>query len=137
MQTTNLILSEISVCETVVLCSFNGDYPDARDLTNALNKGTKAWPLYFMTGRNTPKYAQIAKNPHCCLYYFNPDNRHSVRLYGEIMFDTDIESRKKYWRPEYEKFGYLGPNDPDFVLMRFEPKSYKFYVGADIKTGNL
>lgn len=108
-----------------------------RDMANALNRDATDWPLFFMTSRSTPKYAQIATNPHCCLYYFNPANRHAVRLYGEMVFDTDMKMRHKYWRPEYEKFGYGGPDDADFVLMRFVPDSYKYYVGNEIKTGQL
>ena len=129
------ILTVVKSCDDVILATCGDAYPDARHVTNAMNRDATNLNLFFMTGRDTPKYNQLQKDPLCCLYYFNPANRHSVRLYGEIKFVDDIQIRKKYWRDEYKKFGYSGAESDDFILMHFVPNSYKFYIGNDLKTG--
>ncbi|MDE6250819.1 MAG: pyridoxamine 5'-phosphate oxidase family protein [Alphaproteobacteria bacterium] len=129
------VLNVVKSCDAVVLATCGALYPDARHLTNAMNRDASDLTLYFMTGRNTPKYKQLQQNPNCALYYFNSQTRHSVRLYGKIEFVTDMIIRQQYWRDEYKKFGYSGAESDDFILMRFIPNSYKFYIGGDIKTG--
>lgn len=131
------ILSVIKSCDDVVMATCDGAYPDVRHLTNAMNRDAHDLNLYFMTGRNTPKYIQLQNTPNCTLYYFNPVTRYSVRLYGEIKFVDDMQIRKKYWRDEYKKFGYSGAESADFILMQFIPKSFKFYVGNDLKCGDI
>lgn len=133
--TTDAITQIIRACQAVQLCTFGGEYPETRHVSNAMNHDATDLTLYFMTGANTPKYAQLAKNPKCCLYYFDDATRHAVRLFGAIEFVTDNAVRAKYWRDEYKKFGYGGVADANFVLMRFVPAQYKFYVGQELKTG--
>lgn len=133
----NSIMEIIRSCDAVHLCTCGGEYPDARHLTNALNRDADNIVLYFITGRTTPKYAQLRANPKCCLYYFNDVNHHSVRLFGDIEFIDDMGIRRKYWRDEYKKFGYDGPESTDFILMRFTPVKYKFYIGPTLHTGNI
>lgn len=140
MQDTNLssILDIVRACEAVYLSTFGLDiYPDGRYITNAINRETVDMTLYFLTGAHTPKFAQLKENPHCCLYYFNPENRHAVRLYGTMEFVTDRATRLSFWNDDFLVYGYGGPDDDTFVLMRFVPKSYKFYVGPEMKTGTF
>ncbi len=131
------VLNVVRSCDDVILATCGDMSPDVRHLTNALNRGTADLNLYFMTGRGTPKYNQLQQNPHCTLYYFNPTTRHAVRLYGKIEFVVDMAARKKYWRDEYCQFGYGGPEDADFALLRFILAAYKFYVGNELKVGKI
>ena len=91
--------------------------------------------LHFLTGFDTPKFAQIRQNPKCCLYYFNPQTRHAVRLFGEIKAVADTDARKKYWRDDYKQLGYTGADDPEYILLEFTPRMYKFYDTTGMKTG--
>lgn len=131
------IIDDIKSCDDVVLATCGAIYPDARHLTNAMNRGINKLDLFFMTGHDTPKYNQLKNNSHCTLYYFNSQTRHAVRLYGNMEFIDNMDVRRKYWRDEYKKFGYSGPESADFILMHFVPNSYKFYIGNEIKTGNI
>lgn len=133
----NSVLDVVKSCDDVVLATCGTSYPDARHLANSMNQNATDLTLYFMTGRDTPKYNQLKQNPNCALYYFNPQTRHSVRLYGKIEFVADMPTRQKYWRDDYKKFGYSGAESDDFILMRFVPASYKFYIGDELKTGNI
>lgn len=132
------VIDVVRSCDDVVLATFGeNDYPDARHIMNAMNKDTDDLNLYFLTGRDTPKYKQIKQNPNACLYYFNPQTRYSVRLYGKIEFVNDMALKKQYWHDEYANYGYNGFDDPQFVLMRFVTNSYKYYVGYDKKIGTI
>lgn len=127
----------ILACDAAILATCAENQPDARHISNIMNKNATTPDLFFMTSRDTPKYAQLLKNPECALYFFDDKTRHAVRLYGTMTFVDDMKLRRAHWRPEFSKFGYGGPENPDFVLMRFAPHKYKYYVGPQQITGDL
>jgi len=131
----NAILEIVRACDDVVLATYDGEFPDLRHLTNAMNRDTHDFPLFFMTGRGTQKYGQIAQNNKCALYYFDAKTRHAVRIYGEMSPVDDIDVRRAMWRDEYSKFGYDGPDGNTFVLLRFDATKYKYYISDDMITG--
>ncbi|MBD5400970.1 pyridoxamine 5'-phosphate oxidase family protein [bacterium] len=137
MGNINQILAIVRACDAVILATCAYDAPDARHVTNIMNRDTDDLKLYFMTSHDTPKVSQLESNNQCCLYYFDDKTRHAVRLYGTMEFVSDADIRRAHWRPEFEKFGYGGPDNPNFVLMRFVPNKYKYYVGEQQITGNL
>ena len=134
---TPAVLDVVLACDAAILATCNGKYPDIRHISNIMNKNATALDLFFMTSRETPKYGQILNDPKCSLYYFDDKTRHAVRLYGTMTVVDDMALRAAHWRPEFEKFGYGGPDNPDFILMRFLPDSYKYYVGSDMKVGTI
>ena len=71
----------------------------------------------------------------CCLYYFNANTRYAVRLFGEMRVIDELAEKEKYWRDSFRDFGYSGADDANLTLLEFVPKSYKFYVGDEMKTG--
>lgn len=130
------IIDIIKSCDDVQLCTNRIDgYPETRHVTNAMNRNISGLELHFMTGRDSPKFKQIQKNPKCCLYYFNPETRRAVRLFGEIVNIDDNTVRSQHWNDEFKKFGYDSPSDANFILLRITPKSYKFYAGDEMKSG--
>lgn len=132
------VLEIIRACDSVMLATFGaGEYPDVRHVTNQMNRDATTARLHFLTGNTTPKYAQILKNPGCCLYYYNPENRHALRLYGKLEIINDTEFKNELWRDDFKRFGYSGLDDKSFVILRFMPDEYKFYVGAEMKTGKF
>lgn len=132
------ILNIIHACDSVQLatCALNG-YPETRHVMNEINKNATDLGLYFLTTVGSPKYEQLQKNPRCCLYYFNPKNRHAVRLFGQMKFVDNTSIRKKYWRDEYKSFGYTGADDARLAFMKFSPDEYKFYIGNELITGKV
>jgi len=79
---------------------------------------------------------QIAANPHVCLYYFNPENRHAVRLFGTMEVTQADAVRRKYWLDTWINFGYKEALDPKFSILVFTPKKYKFY-SPELKEGEV
>ncbi len=132
------IMEIVRACDAAQVCTFGlGVYPDTRHLVNTLNRNILDLNLYFVTTKNSPKYQQILKNPHACVYYFNPENRHVVRLYGEIEIVIDENARRMRWVDEFKQYGYTGPDDKKFALLHFTPEEYKFYIGDELKTGKI
>lgn len=131
------VLNVVVACDATILATYDAEYPDIRHISNIMNKNAKALDLFFMTSRNTPKYTQVENNPKCALYYFDDKTRHAVRLYGKMTFVTDASLRAAHWMPDFSKFGYGGPDNPDFVLMRFIPDSYKYYIGSDMVVAQI
>ena len=141
MQETNDIQSIIDVvksCENVDLCTNRLDgFPECRTVMNALNADASNLELHFITNADSPKMRQLSRDARCCLYYFNAQTRYAVRLFGELHVVNDIAEKQKYWRDRYSEFGYSGADDANLTLLQFSPKTYKFYVDDEMKTGLL
>lgn len=134
----NSILEIVKSCDDLQLCTFGlNEYPETRHLMNGMNKNAHDLRLHFLTGAKSQKLQQLTKNPNCCLYYFNADSRHAVRLFGQMETVADPSVRHAMWRDEYTHFGYSGADDTNFILLRFIPDTYKFYIGTELKTGKI
>ena len=137
-KTIKSIIEIIKSCEDVQLCTNRSDgYPETRHVMNGMNQNIETIDLRFLTIKDSPKYLQLQKNNNCCLYYFNPDNRHAVRLFGQMENIDDQNEKNKYWKDKYSRFGFTGPEDSNFALLHFIPQVYKFYIGEDMYTGNI
>ena len=130
------IIDVVKSCDDVVLGTNRLDgYPECRTVMNALNADVTDLKLHFITNGDSPKMAQLRHNAKSCLYYFNSNTRYAVRMFGEMRVIDNLDEKKKYWRDSYSEFGYTGADDANLTLLEFVPKSYKFYVGNEMKTG--
>lgn len=135
-ETIKSIIDIIKSCDSLQLCTIRMDgYPETRHLMNGLNQNIDSIDLHFLTIKDSPKFKQLEKDNKCCLYYFNPDTRYAVRLFGQMESIDDIKEKEKYWQDKYSRFGLDSADDPQFALLHFIPKMYKFYVGDEMKTG--
>lgn len=137
-KTIKSILEIIKSCDDVQLCTIRQDgYPETRHVMNGMNQNINSFVLHFLTMKKSPKYEQLQENNKCCLYYFNPVTRHAVRLFGNMINIEFIEEKCKYWQDKYSRFGFTGSDDPNFALLQFVPKTYKFYIGEEIFSGEI
>lgn len=136
----NNIISVIKNCEIVQFCTFKeNDYPETRIIINMLNLDIKnIEQLHFITNKNSHKIKQISKNKNVCLYYFNPENRHAITLFGEAVQVENEKEKQSFWNDAFKKFGYASKDDENFCVIRFEPKLYKLYTERlEEHTGNI
>lgn len=137
-KTINAILDVVRACDAVQMATLRNDgYPETRDMTNMMNRGTTDLNLMFMTSRSTPKARQLMRNDKCCLYYYDAKTHYSVRLFGALELIDDEKARHEHWMPEFAKFGYSGADDAEFVLLRFTPHEYKYYDANGLQSGKL
>lgn len=135
-ETIKSIIDIIKSCDDLQLCTNRLDgYPETRHVMNGMNKNIDSIDLHFLTMKSSPKFKQLEKNNHCCLYYFNPTSRYAVRLFGYMENIDDQNEKNKYWQDKYSRFGLTGADDPNFALLHFIPKMYKFYIGNEMKSG--
>lgn len=132
------IIKIVRSCPFAYLSTINSDkYPETRHLMNTMNEKAENLYLHFLTGFNSPKAEQIAKNPRVCLYYYDPQTHLAVRLFGRMQFEDNIVERGQYWNDTYKMFGYTGPEDKNWGLLSFIPDGYKFYSGGEVVTGKI
>lgn len=137
-ESTAAILKIVRACPVVQLATIRDDgYPETRDMANMLNTNATDLNLMFLTGRNTPKIAQIKRDNKCALYYYDDATHYSVRLFGTLEMIDNRDVCRKYWSDEFTRFGYSGADDPEFVLIRFTPHEYKYYDADGLQTGKL
>ena len=127
------IIKIVRSCPFAYMATINADkYPEIRHLMNTMNEKAENLYLHFLTGIYSPKAKQLEKNSKTCLYYYNPQTHHSVRLFGRMQFVDNIVEREQYWNDSYKMFGYTGPVDMNWGLMAFIPDAYKYYSGGEI-----
>ena len=129
----NHILKIVHACPFVYLGTINLDkYPEIRHLMNTMNEKAESLYLHFLTGLYSPKVDQLRKNNKVCLYYYNPQTHHAVRLFGRMEFVENPVERAQYWDDSYKMFGYTGPEDKNWGLVAFIPDGYKYYSGGEV-----
>lgn len=138
-QDKQLIIDVIKSCPDLQLCTmcFVEGFPDTRHMSNALNRGLTELELYYMTNKKSYKVEQIIQTPKVCVYYYNPETRHAIRLFGTMIIQENMFIKKKYWNSEFSAYGYTGSDDPNFILLHFVPQFYKFYIGLEQKNGRI
>ena len=106
------ILNVITTCETAQFCTFTlNAYPETRMLANMINKdknNINDFTLFFITNINSHKVSQIKNNNNVCIYYFNPETRHSMTLFGIAEIIVSQEEKSKFWNDSWKNFGYSG-----------------------------
>ncbi len=137
-ETIKSIIEIIKSCEDLQLCTTRSDgYPETRHVMNGMNQNIDTINLHFLTMKSSPKFKQLQADDKCCLYYFNPNNRYVVRLFGRMKNINNPEEKSKYWQDKYSRFGFTGADDPNFELLHFIPETYKFYIGEKLYTGEI
>ena len=132
------IIEIIKSCDDVQLCTNRSDgFPETRHVMNGMNQNITSLDLHFLTMKSSPKFQQLKDNDKCCVYYFNPNNRYAVRLFGQMENIDDLNTKNKYWLEKYSRFGFSGPDDMNFALLHFIPEIYKFYIGDKLYTGKI
>lgn len=137
-KTIKSIIEIIKSCDDLQFCTFGLDeYPETRTIMNGMNQNIDSIDLHFLTMKSSPKFKQLEKNNHCCLYYFNPTSRYAVRLFGQMESIEDKKEKTNYWLDKYSCFGFTGADDSNFALLHFIPDYYKFYIGEELFTGKI
>lgn len=133
------IIKIIKSCESAQFCTHgSNEYPETRFIANYINQDRDDFPLYFITHHSSHKIEQITKNQNICLYYFNPNTRMAITLFGIAKEKTDKDSKDKFWRDDWKNYGFKEKTEKEYVIIEFVPKVYKFYInGNEEQTGTI
>jgi len=82
--------------------------------------------IWYATGSQSRKVAEIKKNPATSVFFYRPTDHSGVSALGKAEIINDDETRKKYWQDEWSAFWKEGPNDPNYCLIKVTPKKIEY-----------
>lgn len=79
--------------------------------------------VWLGTNLVTRKVAQIQKNPRATLFYFDKASTSYVSLLGSAQLVSDPLEKQRHWQAQWASYFPQGAKDPNFVLIRFVPRT--------------
>jgi len=83
--------------------------------------------IYISTNTSSTKVNHLSKNPTMCVYYCDPEDFKGFMLVGSAQIVNDMELKKQIWLDWWTRYYPGGLEDPDYTLIRMEPKKARFY----------
>jgi len=83
--------------------------------------------LYISTNTSSSKVAHLSKNPKMSVYFCDAEDFKGIMLGGSVEIVEDIEIKKKIWLDWWTRYYPEGVEDPDYTLLRLEPKNARYY----------
>ncbi|KAH7824725.1 uncharacterized protein MONOS_914 [Monocercomonoides exilis] len=84
--------------------------------------------LAHVTGANTKKVKEIDANPNVNLLFVNKKDMIQVVVDAVCWVDRTLETKKKMWNDSLKTYGYAGPEDPKWVILRYALRSVEKHV---------
>lgn len=84
--------------------------------------------LWFITLKDTAKYLEILANPSVNLAY---SGKSYVSISGKAQFVEDLDRKKEYWNPIFEKLLETSYDDPNVVLLKVEAESAEYWESGN------
>ncbi|MHA2009066.1 MAG: pyridoxamine 5'-phosphate oxidase family protein [Promethearchaeota archaeon] len=83
--------------------------------------------IYISTNTSSSKVDHIKKNPKINVYYHDPEEFKGVMFGGEVDIINDIDKKSKIWLDWWDRYYPEGLKDPDYTLLKLNPKTARFY----------
>jgi general stress protein 26 len=83
--------------------------------------------IYISTNTSSSKVEHIKNNQKISVYFCDPDDFKGVMFGGCIEIVDDISIKKRIWLDWWTKYYPKGIEDPDYTLLRLNPKKARFY----------
>ena len=97
------------------------------EFSEFFNSQQNQFSIYISTNTSSSKVAQLSKNPNMCVYFLDAENFMGFMLGGLAKVIDDMELKKKIWLDWWTQYYPEGLEDPDYTLLRMEPKNARFY----------
>ena len=96
--------------------------------------------LYFATNTSSKFAAEVSQNPKANVYFYSRKLIwfKGCLLKGDMEIVVDMGIKEKYWQSMF-KHAYPEKSftDPDFCVLKFTPKSGRFYANFEIEDFEL
>jgi len=115
------ILQMIEKSPFVSFATFGDAYPDVRVLLVAAKDGVDS--IWFATGTDSGKIAQLRKNPKAALYGYDVEAMKEFRLFGIVELLSDTAARQKVWQEGFIEYFPDGIDSPTMIVLRFNTES--------------
>ncbi|AQQ52223.1 pyridoxamine 5'-phosphate oxidase family protein [Planococcus lenghuensis] len=80
--------------------------------------------LWFLTLKDTVKYEEIQQNPNVNIAYAG---KSYVSVSGTAEFSEDMERKKEYWSPVFDKLLETTVDDPNVVLIKVTAETAEYW----------
>lgn len=97
------------------------------EFSEVFKKELNQFTIYISTNTSSSKVAHLSKNPNMCVYFCDSDDFKGLMLGGSAEIINDIELKKLIWLDWWTRYYPEGIEDPDYTLLRMEPKNVRFY----------
>lgn len=77
--------------------------------------------VWMATRSTTRKVRQLRRDFRATLAYYDSQRESYVTLIGEARLVSDMEERRRRWKPEWQSFYLAGPTAPDYGFIEFTP----------------
>lgn len=110
--------------EFCVLVTWNGTMQHARPMHARIER--EAGVIYFLTDKDGVKDDEIEEFPNVSVTFANPSGFKFVAMNGKASVSNDRAKIKTLWDSS-DKAWWDSPNDPDIMLLRFEPEQAELW----------
>jgi pyridoxamine 5'-phosphate oxidase len=97
------------------------------EFSNFFQEQENKFAIYIGTNTSSSKVAHIKNNPKINVYYCDPENFKGVMFKGLVEIVNDKEFKRTIWLDWWKRYYLKGVDDPDYTLLRLNPKQARFY----------
>lgn len=90
--------------------------------------------FWFLTLRNTAKFAELTLDPRMSLYFADPSHQEFLTVHGQVEVLNDIARKKELWSPLAGAWVLDGVENPDLRILKMTPDGGYYW---DTKDGKL
>jgi general stress protein 26 len=97
------------------------------EFSEFFNQSTYQFEIYISTNTSSSKIKHIKNNPKISVYYCDTEDFKGVMFGGEVEIINNMTIKNKIWLDWWTKYYHDGVKDPDYTLLRLNPKLGEFY----------
>ncbi len=97
------------------------------EFSEFFQKQEDIFTIYISTNTSSTKVEHLKNNPLLCVYFCDADDFQGFMLGGSVEFIDDINLKQKIWLDWWTKYYPKGVKDPDYTLLRLNPKTARYY----------
>lgn len=83
--------------------------------------------IYISTNTSSSKIDHIKNNPKISVYFCDPEEFKGVMFGGEADIVDDMKMKQNIWLDWWTRYYPKGLEDPDYTLLKLNPKNARFY----------
>jgi general stress protein 26 len=122
-------------------------YPETRAMLNLFNPEMfpklkkyfdNDFVFYFTTNTSSEKIKHTILNKKASIYFVQANSFGGLLFTGEIKIVKDNKVKQNLWQEGWTMYYKGGVEDPDYAVLRFQAKIYKYYNGQfEVVTGEV
>ncbi len=119
------IWAKVRAIGTCMMVTRDGEQLRSRPMAAILRVGQNA--LWFFADADDHKDDEVARDPHACLAFADPQSHCYVSLSGRIALVRDRAAIDEFWNDAASRYFPKGPGDARILLLRFEPEAGEYW----------